>query len=299
MHNLFGIYFFIISSIILSANEVTYKQLQTKGFIEIKNDTFLKDNYTKLYEQYDTFIELMTTDESLFSMLAQSEKEFVSMPQQKQRYCAAPPSYRDPLLHTKKINNRIYFQYIKEHFELIKDKYASTLQQSPSLTNFFEHLHAVDAMAKKYFAHALDSFEQSCPGIKQVFYSNNNELTVVTKVVRYKRTENWHEKPHFDKCGLTLIWDNDDNHQSLMLCDNPLQPTKNNLKLPERKYAHLNDATSTLLISGLCLEMLDSKVRPTLHYVGPIQNEYRHSLISFLLIPGIDTSNMKTEFIEN
>ena len=154
-------------------------------------------------------------------------------------------------------------------------------------------------MAKKFFTVILDSIEQDYPGIKKLMYGNNQELTVITKIVRYKNTDNWHEKPHFDKCGLTLIWDNDDDHKSLMICEDTLHPTKAALRLPKRNYANQNDVTSALLIGGLCFKSQGIDINPTLHYVAPIKNEYRHSLISFLLIPGIDTSNIKTEFIES
>ncbi|MFZ5954590.1 MAG: hypothetical protein ACOYT8_05840 [Candidatus Dependentiae bacterium] len=136
--------------------------------------------------------------------------------------------------------------------------------------------------------------------IKNLMYGNNPDLTVVTKIVRYKKSEEeWREKPHFDECGLTLIWDNNDNHKSLMICEDTVRPTNAALKLPERKYTNQPNVTSTLLIGGLCLKSHSIDIKPTLHYVGPIKNEYRHSIISFLLVPEINTSNMKTEFIES
>jgi len=289
----------ITSDIYIIASDLTYEQLRMNGHVEIENRSFLRCDYTDLYQQYDVFIDDVHSDNALFDTLTISEKQFVSIPYNSIRYCAAPPSFRDPSLHSKKINNRIYFQYIKEHFDLIKSDYLQLISRYPNTTKFLAALNDIDGMAKKHFAKILEAFEFHCPGIQKTFYGNNSDLTVVTKIVRYKQTENWHEKPHFDKSGLTLIWDNDDNHQSLMICDSPLQPTKNSLRLPERKYADLPHATSALLIAGLCIKHIDSSIQPTLHYVGPIKQEYRHSIISFLLIPNIDTSTMKSEFTEN
>jgi len=274
----------------------TYENLQQMGFLEIENVDLLRRDYTGLYREYDNFIDLIDTDKEFFSALSRSEKEFVIDVDNCVRYCAAPPSYRNPNLHSKKINNRIYFQYIKEHYDLIKQDYPDVLQKSGC---FLNHLTLVDQISKKYFATIIASLESRCPGITKIFYGNNKELTVVTKIVRYQKTQDWHEKPHFDKSGLTIIWDNDDNHQSLMLCKDTKNPTRAGLELPTRLFAESINSTSALLIGGLCLKALSYDIKPTLHYVGPIKNEYRHSVISFLLVPGIDTSAMQTEFIES
>lgn len=279
---------------LFSSSEI-HDSLQKNGFLEIENCELLRSNYKTLYQQYDQFIDLMDTDKNFFEAVSHSEKEFVVDSGNRVRYCAAPPSYRNPSVHAKKINNRIYFQYIKEHFDFIKEKCPTIVQKSG---DFLNQMALVDRTSKKYFAKIITSLEAQCPGISKVFYGDNEELRVVTKIVRYKKTQDWHEKPHFDKSGLTIIWDNDDNHQSLMLCKDTKNPTKAGLELPVRSFAGSVYATSALLIGGLCLKTLNYDIRPTLHYVGPIKNEYRHSIISFLLVPGIDTSALQTEFIE-
>lgn len=288
----------LIFSNVLASQKDVHQQLKNQGFVEIENRDFLRKNYTELYEKFDTLI-TMTHEGGFAEFLSNSEKQFSAMDAYSLRYCAAPPSFRDPHVHDKKINNRIYFQFIKEHYDFIKANYPEAVQKYPQLIGLFDDLSTVDTVSKKLFTDIVDEMEPQCPGIKKLMYGDNQELTVVTKVVRYKKTDDWHEKPHFDKCGLTLIWDNDDNHKSLMVCKDTLHPTRAALKLPERKYADQADATSTLLIGGLCLASQGIDINPTLHYVGPIENEYRHSIISFLLVPGIDTSNMQTEFIES
>jgi hypothetical protein len=273
--------------------------LQTHGFLEISNKQFLKSDYDNLYKNYDHFINVMKTNLELSEIMFQSEDDFFLIEEQGKRYCSAPPSYRDPTRHAKKINNRIYFQFIKEHYDLLLKNYLKIFHDDSSLSNFFESLLNVDKMAKRYFEGILDELEKNHPGIKSTMYGKHKELTVVTKIVRYQRIDDWHEKPHFDKSGLTLIWDSDDdNHDSLMVCSNINEPRKEALKLPHRLYGKDKDISSTLLIIGLCSDVVGYDLKPTLHYVGPIKHEYRHSLISFLLVPDIDTKNLKTEFIE-
>lgn len=271
--------------------------LQTQGFFEIANRQFVKNDYDILYKEYDHFIELMSGNTEILAIITQSETEFFEIEGEGNRYCSAPPSYRDPMRHAKKINNRIYFQFIKEHYDLLLKKYPQIFRQDPSLGIFFETLLIVDRMAKEYFTGILDNLEKIHPTIKGTMYGAHRELTVITKIVRYQQIDDWHEKPHFDKSGLTLIWDSDDdNHDSLMVCSNSHEPKKEALKLPHRFFGKERDISSTLLITGLCLGAAGYDLKPTLHYVGPIKNKYRHSLISFLLVPDIDTKALKTEF---
>jgi len=273
--------------------------LRTQGFFEIANRQFVKNYYNSLYREYDHFIDMMSINSEISAIITQSEAEFFQIEEEGNRYCSAPPSYRDPMRHAKKINNRIYFQFIKEHYDLLLKKYPKIFREDPSLGNFFETLLIVDRMAKEFFTGILDKLEKNHPTMKSTMYGAHRELTVITKIVRYQHIDDWHEKPHFDKSGLTLIWDSDDdNHDSLMVCSNNHEPKKEALKLPHRLFGKEMDISSTLLITGLCLGVAGYDLKPTLHYVGPIKNKYRHSLISFLLVPNIDTKDLKTEFIE-
>ena len=68
--------------------------LQTKGYCELENRTFLKANYYGLYNKYDAFIDLMTNDNDFFNAMADSEKAFNLVEEQSDRYCSVPPSYQ-------------------------------------------------------------------------------------------------------------------------------------------------------------------------------------------------------------
>lgn len=272
--------------------------LQAQGFCELANKQFLKLDYSNLYNEYDYFINIMSNNSEVSEIITQSEGDFILIEDQGSRYCSAPPSYRDPNRHAK-INNRIYFQFIKEHYELLLVNSSKIFSDDPNLHKFFDALLNVDKMAKHYFENILNDLEKNHPGIKSTMYGKHKELTVITKIVRYHHIDDWHENPHFDKSALTLIWDSDDdNHDSLMVCSNIHEPRKEALKVPHRLYGKEKEVSSTLLIMGLCSGFVGYDLKPTLHYVRPIKHEYRHSLISFLLVPDIDTKSFKTEFVE-
>lgn len=257
----------------------------------------MKNDFNKVYKNYDEFIEAMN-DPVLLENMAHLEQDFLGIEKESKRYCSAPPSYRDPKVHKQKKHNKVYYQFIKENYDLLQSKYTHLLEKYPVINQFLQGMLQVDQMAKQMFTVVLDQMSLKCPGIKEVFYGNHNELTVLTKIVRYEKTEKWGTTAHFDKSGLTFIWDsNDEDDDSLLTCADVLMPSLDSLIKPNRFYAHKMDFSSTILIAGSAFSKVGINIKPTLHGVAPIKKDYRHAIISFLLIPDIDMSDLKTDFV--
>lgn len=267
--------------------EGQFEVLQKQGFIEIANPYMSQQEYGALYDSFDHMIDLLSTDPVLFDALRDSEKEFLAEEKLLKRYCKTPPSYRDPAKDATKKRAKIYFQFIPEHYELLQQKYPAVLEH---LADFFEKMQRVDALAKKLFEASLDQFDSDCPGIRTSLYGSHKELTVVTKIVRYKKSEQWGTTPHVDKSGLSLIWDSTDaNHDSLVLYNDIIDQ----FEKPIRAFGF----NSVILIPGACLSKVNLPIKPTLHGVLPLASEYRHALISFALVPDISTDDIQTDYI--
>lgn len=276
-----------------------YNSLKVAGFCEIGNHLFLKKDYNELYKNFDHFINLMNNDQNFAIQVYELEKEFLSNENCKKRYCSAPPSYRDPRAHSTKRFNKIYFQFIKEHHDLIIEKHSDLFACNPDAVAFLNNMEKLDAIARELFTKIIDSLEQSRPGIKAILHGNHKELTIISKIVRYEKTEGWGTTPHRDKSCISLIWDsNDENDDSLLLCQDMENPSINKLKKPQRFFSGKNDITSTILIPGAACSKVGIDLKPTVHGVAPIQKEYRHAVISFLLVPDIDMSDIVSDFIE-
>lgn len=276
-------------------------ELKSKGFIELENQQALKKDYDDLYNSFDKMIQDIKDNTELFEFLNNTEKEFLTDTVQKERYCSAPPSYRDPEIHTQKRHNKIYFQYVKEYFDLLKGKHTEMLNKYPNVNIFLSNMDKIDSMAKALFAPIIEELSASYPTIKDRLYGKHKELSIISKIVRYKKGKDtqWGTTAHFDKSALTLIWDsNDNNHESLVICPDNQHPSMNNLIRPERKYADSQTTSSTMLIVGSALKKDGIDLKPTLHGVHPLKQDYRHAVISFALIPDIDMSDLKTDYDE-
>ena len=297
------------SSMCLPSDQQIVDKLKTKGFYELANYKYLQSDYNKLYARVDDFIEMMANDKTFHDHMQKTENEFLSDATQSKRYCYAPPSFRNYLENKQKRDSKIYFQFIKEHYEQLKKEHGELLVANPKSAEFLEDMLKVDTISKEIFGKTIDLLEEKHPGIKAKMYGPHKELTVITKVVRYEKPrlnfdsiltpDKWGTPAHFDKSGLSLIWNSDDdNDDSLLICENTQKPSLKELYKPVRLYSHKDNMTSTIMIPGAAFHKIDIDIKPTLHGVAPITKQNRHAIISFLLIPDIDMIDIKTMFEE-
>ena len=59
----------------------------------------------------------------------------------------------------QEVTDRTHFQYIKEHHDLLKEKYSQELKNKPEVPVFLESMNQIDAISKKIFSNILDQLE--------------------------------------------------------------------------------------------------------------------------------------------
>lgn len=269
--------------------------LKNRGFKELPNRLMLKQDYRELYKSFDDFIELIENNPEFAQKVHDLESRFLGNKTQKARYCSAPPSYRDPRHHSTKRFDKIYFQFIREHYDLVKEEFRGIA----GAHKFIESMRYLDESSKIMFKKMLPKVEAHYPGFTEKVMGKHSELTVISKIVRYRRgdTPHWGTTPHVDKSALSLILDSDDHDDdSLWLCEDTSNPTMEGIKKPARIHSHKDDRSSALVIPGAACVKAGIDLKPTVHGVAPITTPFRHAVISFLLIPDMDMSDIVTDF---
>lgn len=272
-------------------------QFARSGFVELGNIKTKQIDYNRLYENFDRFIDAMNSDPLFSQKMFDMESAFLAETGRKSRYCSAPPSYRDPRKNTTKRFSKIYFQFIKEFYDICS--IYNALPQNPQALEFLKQMRTIDHISKQMFLQVLEGLEKDYPGITKRVHGKHSELTVITKIVRYEETESglWGTTPHVDKSALSLILNSDDaNDESLWLCEDVDKPMMYKLHKPLRYFSQSADHTSVILIPGAACLKMDIPLKPTVHGVAPITKPFRHALISFLLIPDVDMSDIVTDF---
>lgn len=291
----------LTSGTIMSFEKSTiFQTLRNNGFVELKNEIFLKKDFCKIYNTFNSFIDYME-EETFTQQINLLEKEYLNNQNLKERYCSAPPSYRDPRKNLQKRFDKVYFQFTKEYYNILmhmNDK-KNLFNEKPEVIEFLDGMKKIDDTARAFFTPIIKKIDIEIPGFKKLVYGKHNQLTIISKIVRYNKTESWGTTPHRDKSALTFIWDsNDKNDESLSLCRDLYNPSLKDLEIPKRQFSGKENCTSTLLIPGLSLQKVGVDLPGTVHGVLPFTQSYRYAVISFLLIPDIDMSTIQSDFTE-
>jgi len=274
-----------------------YHELQSRGYVEIGNYHFLKPDYMRLYNAFDNFLKALG-DDDFYSKIVHFDDKFLLNEKNKKRYFNAPVNTPNASVYFADESKKT-FQFIKEYYELMFARDELFLKQQAAAAEFFACMNSIDLMARDLFARLLDLLEKNRPGIKKIFYGNYGELTIVSRIVRYDKTENWGVVPHRDMCALSLIWDSDDtNDESLLLCEDTKKPSLKKLFQPLRVFSQKDFITSTILFPGLGCKKANIDLDSTLHAVAPISKDHRHAVMSFLIVPDMYIPEEETLFVD-
>ena len=271
-----------------------YDDVVARGYVEIGNYRFLKPDYMNLYTAFDDFINVME-DGASQEQIDRLGEAFLSNLKNKKRYFDAPMGHQNQSVYLARKSYKM-FQFIKDHYKLMSVDDGPLPQKAAA---FFVGMSKIDAMARDLFEKIINLFEKKHPGIKDIFYGDHKELTIVSRISRYDKTADWGIIPHRDMCALSLIWDSDEmNDESLLLCEDTKNPCLKNLQKPLRMFSQKDSITSTILFAGLGCKKANIDLDATLHAVAPINNERRHAVMSFLLVPGMYISEDETYFVD-
>lgn len=215
-------------------------------------------------------------------MLDQAEAEFLSNEQNQNRY---ESTYYQANSHLSS-EGQPYFKFTKEYITFLSTKYAQLMEYS-AIKNFIENMNEVNKKAYYLSIEMVNLLDQKYKGISKNFYDKQEELYVVTKIIRYKRVEgkiDMRAEAHYDRSAFTILWDSSDNkYDKLVVAENVKNKYLGNLVSPKRLHARSNNSTSALIISGAACKFMTSDIKPLLHAVLPFNQDYRYAVVSFLV----------------
>src|SRR5581483_9817476 len=118
--------------------------------------------------------------------------------------------FRDCTQKKGKKDQKIYFQFSQEYYNLVNKKYSYVLEEYGFFKLFLEYLHNIDIKAKMLLNSAIGCLNNDFSNLGKVLYKGRNELTVILKIIKYYGNGELCTPPHYDKSGLTLVLDNND-----------------------------------------------------------------------------------------
>lgn len=258
-------------------------QMERNGYVVLENILPNKLWFKEVFDLFDIFIDASNKED--FQELRKTAFDFLADNDNESYYCGVPSSFRNREIRDDK-RYKVYLQWCLEfaESELMR---KTQIGQKPDTVFLFDKLKTLETICSKIFWKSIDDIGEKYPEYKAK-YSKERALPIIFKLVRYnKRKNKFATDPHYDKSGLSIIVDSDDEKvqwkvgkgKDCLLSD---------MIAPFEYPNNETDLNHCILFPGLCLEEVDVNLEPTPHYVMPVTDRmYRHSLIAFLLVPGL------------
>jgi hypothetical protein len=279
----------------LKCAESIPKMWKNSGYLEVKNTYLTLPFYTKLYEAFDLFIEEFKQNIYLQLQLSQAEQNFRASDVGK-FFCSVPLGAKDRTQYGEK-DSRYYFQFTQKYAHMLKKTLPNLFLQNPILNDFFDKLEIVHQSCEHMFDQILHHLHGQDSVLDKAM-RKEEKMAIVLKIVTYYGENNSGSLPHYDKSGLTLILDNDDEGpESFVFCPYRAQFESSKLAPVTRLYQKNTFQSSAVLIPGTLLKHLGSQIMPTPHAVRSFQKTVRHALIAFALTLDTDVSGVSSQII--
>lgn len=271
------------------------KTWKDSGYLELKNTYLTLPFYTNLYKSFDLFIKELKNKPDLQIQLSEAEKKFRASANGK-FFCSVPLGAKDRT-HCEEKDNKYYFQFTQKYYQALKMNCPKLFLQHPILNVFLNELQTAQQACERMFDQILDHLRGQDTVLDERM-RKEGKLAVVLKILTYYGKDNSGTSPHYDKSGLTLILDNDDQGpESLVLSPYRAQFESSKLSPVTRLYQKNTRQSSAILLPGALLKHLGSSIMPTPHAVRSFQKNVRHAMIAFALTPNTDVSTVSSQII--
>ena len=283
--------FMIIMKTLVFSEDTLIENFQKKGYVELKNETFLSDFYKELYQHFENYIQLLQSNKDYSERMAQIEEEFEGRGM-KTLLGSAPVGLVDSQQSGK--TKKIYIHFSRELYNLIQEKDASLLEVK-EIGNFLSALLQIYKFSDEYFSENIHQLSKDFEQLNSVMYGNRSDLSIIVKVVRYNQSSEVASHPHFDFSGFSLLMDNSEisntnkNNETLVIAPFSSTLTWQDLTPPKRDFSNQRGYSSTLFIPGLGLNLKGIPIAPTPHAVKS-QEKTRYAVIVFAMIPNFEVT---------
>lgn len=272
-------------------NEIT-----ENGYATLRRSMPSRYNFGALYALFDQVANIHCFEKQQNSRIKAEADAWQMMAGNQAAYAGAPMGFNDRRARTDKAE-KYYFQYCREFHYYLRSHHASTYYQCPVFAAFAEKLFELSDLADGIFRGLAKELDNGAGNLSRVLFGNCGTPSILLKVLCYEPSTTWGTVPHFDKSALSLVMNTDDvERENFRIGQYRPGITTEELTAPDRIVEDGTAPGNALLFPGMCLYAIgESQIMPTPHGVLPVSNNRRrHSLIAFLLAPGIDTSAMET-----
>jgi hypothetical protein len=255
--------------------------------------------FSRLYDSYDAIADALDRDPGLLRDWDNLLSEWQEQDNNKRFYCNVPFKFKDRAEREGK-RDKSYLQFCADFWRFQPFK-KFVYDHIPSGICAFESLDSISGLAAETFGRVVGELNVLRPGIIVALEGGIGRPAVIVKALRYNpNSERLATGPHFDKSALSIIVASDDREPLVRIGVSGVASAYSAYTCPLALDKRAR--TDVILINGLCLSAVGIEdMEPTPHSVLSVKEHVRHSVVSFLLVPYLDTSAMspKAPFIND
>lgn len=270
--------------------------VRSNGYVAIPQATFSRLTFTALSNLVDEIAFAPWTADARRQLRADAT-EWNGHPANTNRMSGAPVGLTDRRPREEK-SQKAYLQICAEFAFFLRGKADSSYHLSPAIRALVDASVELADLSESVFREAVMWMP---PEERQRFDASgamSGRLPVMLKYLSYFPDPNWATPLHYDKSALTQVLYADDAYEETFVIG-PHQghkPTMEELLAPERFAVDPTTKGTSLLFPGMLMRQIGIKsIPPSPHGVMPVKKEgIRHSVIAFLLVPRLNTSELQT-----
>lgn len=275
------------------------REFAETGFVSAHDALIPAAEYMEVYQIYDAIF-FAEANRPARSLIHRASIAWLSDQSNTISYSHAPVGFEDRKGRPEK-DNKTYFQYNSSFGSLLAD--ANCLLKSGDLSELLSRLATIDELSRRiFFTHLKEIDCELNHKLSTTFGSLSKEdFPIVTKIIRYESNQRCATGVHFDKSVLTLLHHGSDmENDPFRIC----APNKhasydfNNMSAPRRLANSPESSVIGIVFPGMLFSLAGiQEIQASPHGVNRSLNtkETRHSIISFLLMPGMDLSGLETK----
>jgi len=255
-----------------------------KGFSIIEEECCHNFNFSKLYNEFDKFVEFMETDKGkIIAKQTGEEWNFASLSD----YMWTIPGFKDKR-GISGVEPRVYFWGSSEYALLLRKKMLTN--QLASEAKFLYTFSQLYEFCITIFQVCIDSI-QSEFGFNNKLYNSKGKLSFYLRILRYDTSNGVTANPHYDKSVLSLNLHSSDIENCFVI---GTKAQDNNFSWANYASPNQGSISKTVVYPGLCFnECFEAGILASPHAVLRFKNgKNRFACVAFLFLPEYNSQLM-------
>lgn len=281
-----------------------FSDIKKKGYHEFSNYYFDQGFYDKLYENFALVSFLIRNDTNFIEINKEIEENFFKFNSQLNEdiIIISENSLGFNILKSQKRKYKIFLHYNNRYHNFIISYYKETLNKYEPFSDLLDKLNKVYTTSYKLFENNISILNGSITNLKESIYTKNKELIIYVKIGLHDPEDRIAENIHYDWSGFTMILHNNDTVKYHLHITNYLEDW-NKLKFePYKKYIERIGSKhfiKSIIFPGAALKKRGIDLYPSPHFVEKVSEYRRYSLLSFCMVPGVDSRFLAPEDFSN